>query len=186
MDTFISLLLIVFVGIIVSSQVSVYLKQKEQIKKLKTLDEAAKQKAGTRGITEILEDVAKHDAGLKACQLEIIELIKLVDAGKAKPNLLEIIPPKKSKLVDIVFNSEEIGCRYKDLEIPKFLKSAEDNWYEFESIAVFDSHNKAIVDDAKAEYIIISNKDIKTDFFYKKLDKKPILNENLEMSQENL
>lgn len=160
-------------------------------KMIRDLRDAGKSRAGSRTVDIVLKDIIHHDAEIKKCNAELLELMEIYNkSGGVENELSSTNKEKKSeqpKLVKIVFNSDEIGCKYKGIDVPKYLKDNKNKWFEFESLAHYDSQNRAIVEDAKSDYITIKDEILDCKFFYKKLKKEPkLLQENLDSSQESI
>jgi hypothetical protein len=145
--------------------------------RIRELRKIGTEKAGLRGVDEIFADINKHNEALHVCKAELTALLELQRG---------IIPAvvEEPKTVNIVFNSKEIGCRYKGIEVPKYVKQSNDSWYEFESLALFDNEGRAIVDDAKSNYITVNDSGTQSSFFYRELPTPPLL--NLEIEEEKL
>lgn len=142
--------------------------------KIRQLRKIGAEKAGLRGIDEILAEINEHNDALHVCKEELTKLLQL-QSGIKTPEPVE--PPKSVK---IVFNSKEVGCQYRGIELPKYVMQDDKIWYEFESLAVFDADGKAVVDDAESNYITISDAPTQSSFFYRQLASPPVLNTEIE------
>lgn len=175
METFTILLLLFITGIITVFLISPEIKRQLKIRQL---DKIGRNIAGTRPVLEILAEVNWHNEQLLKCQAELNQIL-MSDTDLLKDTLKMSEPTEEPKQFKIVFNSKEIACRYQDMEIPKYMKTEEGNWYEFEGLAHYDSENRMIVDDASKNYITINDTTTNSNFLFKQLENAPILkNEN--------
>ena len=150
--------------------------------RFKQLEKIGQDRAGTRSIKEILEEVNSLNDALYKCQAEITQLLSM--PNNELDNALSNFPAEESKPVRITFNSKEIACRYKGVDVPKYMKNENNEWFEFESLASYDNQNRAIVNDSSKTYIIIHDIPTNSGFFFKKLDDAPVLNEKIENGLE--
>lgn len=179
MENFLLILLIVIAFIVLTLLLYPIISQNLRFKRLEKIGQ---DRAGTRCIKEILEEVNSLNDALYKCQAEITQLLSM--PNNELDNALSKVPVEESKLVKITFNSKEIACRYKGVDVPKYMKNENDEWFEFESLASYDNENRAIVDDSTKTYITIHDIPSNSGFFFKKLDVAPILNEKIENELE--
>jgi len=134
-------------------------------------------RASKRSPEDVLKDISFLALAMDNCKQELLEIVKEEAAREQLENGIN-----KPKLVPIVFNSEEIACRYMGVEVPKYIKDENDRWFEFESVAAYDDLNRAIVDDESFDYITITDHDANCSFFFKHIPDAPSLKENLEQA----
>jgi hypothetical protein len=134
-------------------------------------------RAGKRRPEDVLKDISFLALALDNCKQELLEIVKEESTREQLEN--EVTKPK---MVPIVFNSEEIACKYMGVEVPKYIKDENERWFEFESVAAFDGQNRAIVDDVSADYVTITDHEAKCSFFFKHITEAPVLKEKMDQA----
>lgn len=174
METFTIILLILIASIIISYVVLPMISLNLKIRRLNKLGRA---RAGSRSIKEILAEIVFHDDETAKCQAELNQLLTIAYGSPDSPvSSPTIEPPKEApKQVQIVFNSKEIACRYQGVDVPRYVKNANNEWYEYENLASYDEENRAIVDDASLNYITILDVPSKSVFLFRQLSSAPVL-----------
>lgn len=179
METLVLILLFVLTGIIATffivPTISHYLK-------IRRLDKIGRSRGGTRSVRDILAEVNWHNEELSKCKSELNELLTMSDGAAGNFIDTPVVQQETPKLVNIVFNSKEIACRYQGVDVPKYMQNENNEWFEFEGIASYDDENRAIVDDVNKTYITIHDIPSNTGFFFKQLDSAPELKREIEES----
>lgn len=176
METIFLILLLILAGSFLSFFVIPFISHQLKIRKL---DKIGRARGGSRSVRDILAEVNWHNDELNKCKSELNELLTM---SNDNTNFLNSVSNEEEpqKLVNIVFNSKEIACRYQGVDVPKYMKNEHNKWFEFENIASYDDENRAIVDDVDKTYITIHDVPSNTGFFFKQLENAPILNKEIE------
>ncbi len=139
------------------------------------LNKIGKDRAGQRSIKEILLEINFHNSELDKCKAELSYLMKNSEEISEDEDFEEELTP-----VVFTFNSKEIACKHMGVDIPKYIKSDKNVWYEYDDIALFDKDKRLIINDPSKKYVIISNIISKTMYIFRELSLPPNLNEEID------
>lgn len=134
-----------------------------------------KNATGKRTSEQIFADILFLTKALDACKQELVSIIEEEQLKLEHEN-------PTPKAVPIVYNSEEIACKFQGVDIPKYIKDENGKWFEFESLAAYDNLNRAIVDDVNRDYVTIRDEASNSAFFFRHIDQAPVLKEKLEQA----